>query len=206
MVPAQEFLRAAESKAEPGHSARIAQQGWHSKQGAKRQSTPTKSSNTSKGTGQERKDSPTRRSRRGGSPLGLRSRSRSLDPTSSPTHRRGSPSGPRSRNRSLEATSRRIRGERETGGTCTTQEPVTGKQAGFASPEGVDPKAPNKLLIAAATRNEVRLAQATSTTQRHYAYSVSKIIVPPIPTISYPNLLWAPTTLSSRPLGFLERL
>jgi hypothetical protein len=34
------------------------------------------------------------------------------------------------------------------------------KQVSFASPEGVDPKAPNKLLLEAATRNEARLTQA----------------------------------------------
>ena len=113
------------------------------------------SSNNRKETSHERKDSPTR------SRNWQQSRIDSLEATSSPTQRQhGSPSGPRSRNRSLEATSRKIRVERENKPAERENQPATERQVGFKSPEGVDPREPNRLLIAAAVRNEARLERA----------------------------------------------
>ena len=75
----------------------------------------------------------------------------------SPTRpsQRGSLSGSRSRSRSLEATSRRI----NKGGTARDLVTRNQKQVSFASPEGVDPKSSNMLLLAAAAWNESRLEQ-----------------------------------------------
>jgi hypothetical protein len=83
-------------------------------------------------------------------------------------HKRSLSPAPRSRSESLPGSRRRWRGP-------VTQDPSfetpASKQVNFKSPEGVDPKAPNELLMEAAARNEHGSAQVnlgdTNTLGKH---------------------------------------
>jgi hypothetical protein len=125
--------------------------------------------------GQERSASPERRSRRDYA----RSRTRSPAVT-----RRG---------HSSEDTQRRPRIDPEP------------KQVSFTSPEGVDPKAPNKLLLDAAARNEARLAQANLDDERTLG-EPKKRYCSSDPNCFLPEPIFGPDDTFGAPAWFMKEI